>query len=84
MVDVASGAEPPERVRTVAGRPRKVTAEKLREITSLRASGAAWPEIAQRLGLKAETCRRAAWAAKRARGGVGNSPDPVNNPAEGA
>jgi hypothetical protein len=69
-------AEPDPRV----GRPRKATPEKTAEIERLRTGGLTWPEIGRRLQLNPETCRRAAWAAKKARRAVGNPPAAVNNP----
>lgn len=62
------------------GRPRKVTAERIEEAHRLRAEGLSWEAVGQRLGLKAETCRRAVWAVKKASRAVGNSPAAVNNP----
>jgi DNA invertase Pin-like site-specific DNA recombinase len=60
------------------GRPRRVTEEKAREIVALHFEGVPWPEIAQRVGLPKETCRKAAWtiahAARRSTPSVLNPP----------
>jgi hypothetical protein len=76
---VAEGARPKPR----RGRPRIVTPEKFEQIARLRGSGAKWEEVGRKVGLKPETCRRALWAVKKARGSVGNSPETVNNPSPG-
>jgi hypothetical protein len=63
------------------GRPRVATPEKTSEIEHLRVAGLTWPEIGTRLALNPETCRRALWAVKKSRRGVGNPADPVNKSA---
>lgn len=55
-----------------------LTPEIIDQIAYLRSVRYAWREIGLLLGLKPETCRRALWAAKRARRAVGNSPATVN------
>jgi hypothetical protein len=69
----------PARAKKSAGRPRQLTREKVEEAARLRAEGLQWEAIGQRLGLKAETCRRALWAVKKAGRAVGNPPNAVNN-----
>ncbi len=49
------------------GRPRLVT----REIVEYSDRG--WAEIGDTVGLSQETCRRAYWEHRKARGSVGNS-----------
>jgi hypothetical protein len=56
------------------GRPKLVTLEKIQTIATLRSTGLTWPTIGQRLGLKPETCRRAYWIVRKARGAVGFPP----------
>ena len=73
----APNPKPPKRT---PGRPRKVTPERIEEAVQLRSEGLTWEGVGQRLGLKPETCRRAVWAVRKARGAVGNPPGPVNNP----
>ncbi len=58
------------------GRRRIVTpelADKARKVRESREPPVPWPDVARRVGLKAETCRRAVWDLKRAGVGVGNS-----------
>lgn len=56
------------------GRPRLVTREIVEQIVILRTySDRGWAEIGDTLGLPQETCRRAYWEHRRARGTVGNS-----------
>ena len=58
------------------GRRRVVTtelAEKARKVRESREPAMPWPDVARRVGLKAETCRRAVWELKRSGVGVGNS-----------
>jgi DNA invertase Pin-like site-specific DNA recombinase len=55
------------------GRPRKVTPELARRAAHLRGSGLAWREVAQRVGLRIETCRKAVWQIQHAARGVVNS-----------
>jgi len=47
------------------GRPRLVTPELAERAKALRDGGAAWKTVAQKVGLKAETCRRAVLDLKR-------------------
>jgi hypothetical protein len=75
-------ADPPEPAEHHAGRPRKATPGKVAEIERLRADGLSWPDIGRLVALNPETCRRAVWAVKKARGAVRNSAGPVNNPAQ--
>jgi DNA invertase Pin-like site-specific DNA recombinase len=56
------------------GRPRKVTPELARRAAHLRGSGLAWREVAQRVGLRIETCRKAVWQIQHAARGVVNPP----------
>jgi len=73
------------------GRQRKVTPEQVSKAAALRKSGLPWAEIAQRVGLKVETARRAVWESGRAGGTVGNphrsqrsdSPAGVRKPGQG-
>lgn len=71
MAEIKAG-----RRQTRSGRPpgnqRKVTQEQVSKAAALRKQGLAWAEIAQRVGLKAETARRAVWESRRAGGTVGN------------
>jgi hypothetical protein len=62
------------------GRPRVITAERVRAIAVLRAEGLTWPKIGLQLGLKPETCRRAVWASRRAGTAVENPPAAAKNP----
>lgn len=54
------------------GRPRRVTPELEARIRELRQTALTWKEIARRVGLPAETCRRASWLLKRRERGVEN------------
>ncbi len=54
------------------GRPRRVTPELTSRVVKLRADGLRWSEVAQRVGLPSETCRKAAYLLKRSRGAVDN------------
>ena len=56
------------------GRPRRVTPEIVARIAELRAAGHRWNDTAQRVGLPAETCRKALWTAKRSPSAVQDSP----------
>ena len=49
------------------GRPRIVTPELVRKAVDLRAEGKPWATVAQHVGLKAETCRRAVLDMRRVR-----------------
>ncbi len=55
------------------GRQRRVTDEQAKKAAALRKSGLGWVEIAQRVGLKTETARRAAWEWRRFGTTVGNT-----------
>jgi hypothetical protein len=48
------------------GRPRLVTPELAQRAAALRAEGKPWASVAQFVGLKAETCRRAGSDLRRA------------------
>jgi len=54
------------------GRPRRVTPAVVERVEKLRGEGLTWADVARRVGLPAETCRRAAWLLKRARRAVDN------------
>lgn len=56
------------------GRPRRISEDLINEIVRLRELDLDWRGIGDRLGLAAETCRRAAWARKRGQRTVVNSP----------
>ena len=56
------------------GRPRRVTPTVMEKITELRRSGLPWKDVARRVGLPAETCRKASWLLKRAGLAVDNPP----------
>lgn len=56
------------------GRPRRVTPELMGKIGELRRSGLPWKDVARRVGLPAETCRKASWLLKRAGLAVDNPP----------
>jgi DNA invertase Pin-like site-specific DNA recombinase len=57
------------------GRPRRVTPEVTARVVKLRGEGFRWSEVAQRVGLPAETCRKAARPLLHATGG-GDNPQP--------
>lgn len=63
MGEISSGRRATRSGRPV-GRPRRVTAEKVQKACALRAQGIPWKEIACRVGLPAETCRKAVREAK--------------------
>lgn len=63
------------------GRPRRVTPEIASRIQSLREGGLAWADVARRVGLPSETCRKAAWLVKRAGRTVDNPPPSPTLPA---
>ncbi len=65
------------------GRPRRVTRELAEEVERLRVAGLKWKEIARRVGLPSETCRRASWLLSRARRTVHNSEPETNPPRPG-
>ncbi len=52
------------------GRPRRVTPELVSKAEVLRRQGFPWAEVARRVGLPAETCRRAVYQSKRSVGTV--------------
>lgn len=52
------------------GRPRRVTEELAERAKLLREQGLAWADVAQHVGLPAETCRRAVYARRVASGTV--------------
>jgi hypothetical protein len=56
------------------GRPRRVTLELAKRAAHLRGAGLRWKEVAHRVGLSAETCRKAVGQVQHAAGGVDNSP----------
>jgi DNA invertase Pin-like site-specific DNA recombinase len=56
------------------GRPRRVEPKAIVQARTLRETGHSWPQIAQLIGLKAETIRRAVWKAKVRPGAVENTP----------
>ena len=55
-------------------RPIRVTPEKLAALLKLRSQGKPWATVAQAVGLPANTCKSAAWKARRGAGGSGPSP----------
>jgi DNA invertase Pin-like site-specific DNA recombinase len=56
------------------GRPRRVTPEVVSKVAELRRTGLSWAGVAQRVGLPAETCRKAVYLAKRGPVAVDNPP----------
>jgi hypothetical protein len=68
--DALSEAKPARRIR---GRPRRLTADKVRQIVRLREEGLTWAQVGQATGLASETARRALWALKNARKAVAYS-----------
>jgi DNA invertase Pin-like site-specific DNA recombinase len=54
------------------GRPRRVTSELTARVAKLRGEGLRWSEVAQRVGLPAETCRKAAYLLKLSQRTVDN------------
>lgn len=66
------------------GRPLVFSPAKLSEVVSLRSGGIRWAEIARRLELNPETCRRAYWEHRKARRAVGNSPAGLSEAKEAA
>jgi DNA invertase Pin-like site-specific DNA recombinase len=56
------------------GRPRRVTEEVAARVSEFRRTGLPWKDVARRVGLPAETCRKADWLLKRGRRAVDNSP----------
>jgi len=55
------------------GRPVKITYEKAKLAARHRADGLPWNQVAVRVGLNAETCRRAVWLLKTGRMAVQNA-----------
>lgn len=58
MNEISSGRRATRSGRPV-GRPRRITPEKVETARKLRDSGLSWREVAGRVGLPAETCRKA-------------------------
>ena len=58
MGEISSGRRATRSGRPV-GRPRRITPEKVETARKLRDSGLSWREVAGRVGLPAETCRKA-------------------------
>lgn len=56
------------------GRPRRVTPEIAAKVSELRGTGLAWKDVARRVGLPSETCRKASWLLKRSERTVDNPP----------
>ena len=56
------------------GRPLKLTSEAVEHARALRTQGLTWPQAAQQLGLKAESIRRAVYAARTRPVAVENTP----------
>ncbi|MFZ0699706.1 MAG: recombinase family protein [Thermoplasmata archaeon] len=66
------------------GRPRRMTPEIAERARQLREEGFAWADVARRVGLPGETCRRAAYLLKRGLRTVDNPPscEKVRTPPE--
>ena len=62
------------------GRPRRMTPEIAERARRLREDGLAWADVARRVGLPAETCRKAAYLLKRGLRTVDNRPRPFPTP----
>ena len=71
MTAIKEGRKPTRSGR-LPGRPRRVTPEAIAEARTLRENGKPWRQIAQLVGLKAETIRRAVWAQRTHPGAVVN------------
>jgi DNA invertase Pin-like site-specific DNA recombinase len=56
------------------GRPRRVTPEITAKVGALREMGLPWKEVARRVGLPAETCRKVSYERRRGGRAVGNPP----------
>jgi DNA invertase Pin-like site-specific DNA recombinase len=56
------------------GRPRRVTPEIAAKVAELRGTGLPWKDVARRVGLPSETCRKASWLLKRSERTVDNPP----------
>jgi DNA invertase Pin-like site-specific DNA recombinase len=82
MDAIRSGRRKTKSCRPV-GRPRRVTPAIVAKIAELRAAGFKWAEVAQRMGLPAETCRRSSWVRRVGAPAVENSPAGIIPPAPG-
>ncbi|MGA3021708.1 MAG: recombinase family protein [Thermoplasmata archaeon] len=71
MTAIRSGARK-TRSGNPVGRPRRITSEITARVVELRGDGLRWADVARRVGLPAETCRKAAYLLKRSRGAVDN------------
>lgn len=69
MNEIRSGRRRTRSGRPV-GRPRRVTPELVSRAEVLRRGGFSWAEVARRVGLPAETCRRSVYQSKKAAGAV--------------
>jgi putative DNA-invertase from lambdoid prophage Rac len=76
MDAIRSGARKTKSGQPV-GRPPRVTREIAAKVAQLRAGGLRWKDVARRVGLPAETCRRADRLLTRR---VGNNPHPSQTP----
>jgi len=72
MLAIKEGRKP-TRTGRPPGRPRRVEPRAVVQARTLRETGHSWPQIAQLIGLKAETIRRAVWASKTRPVAVDNS-----------
>jgi DNA invertase Pin-like site-specific DNA recombinase len=72
MAAIKAGRKP-TRTGKPPGRPRKLTPEAIQRARELRILNHTWPQIAQEVGLKAESIRRAVWASKPRPGAVVNT-----------
>lgn len=63
------------------GRPRRVTEEHALKAEQCRQQGLSWADVAQRVGLPKETCRRAVYDRKKRLGAVENSDRGQGSPA---
>lgn len=82
MDALRSGARKTRSGRPV-GRPRRVTEAVAGRVAALRATGLPWKDVARRVGLPAETCRRASWLLARGKMAVQNSPPSTKLPQPG-
>jgi DNA invertase Pin-like site-specific DNA recombinase len=57
------------------GRPRRMTEEIAAKVAALRETGLPWKDVARRVALPSETCRKAGWLLKR-RGRTVDNPPP--------
>ena len=69
MNEIRSGRRRTRSGRPV-GRPRRVTPELVSKAEVLRRGGFSWAEVARRVGLPAETCRRSVYQSKKTAGAV--------------